>query len=82
MQGNNKGRVVMSRLSEATREQKKINKLMITQTTLDDMRPQPSKSGAQGTAKPQDNAAVVSVSVSWQRCEDNAGGMEELAALV
>ena len=25
---------------------------------------------------------VVSVSVSWQRCEDNAGGVEELAALV
>ena len=48
--------------------------MMIVQTILDAIRPQPSKGEAEGTAKPQSTAAVVSVQEqdgSWRDVNKN-----------
>ena len=63
----------MRKLREATNaQQRKINKAMVIQIILNATRQQPSE--AEGTTKPQDNAAVVSIQGkdgSWRSVNKN-----------
>ena len=73
MEKSIRGRAVMRKLREATdSQQRKINKAMVIQIILDATRQQPSE--AEGTAKPQDTAAVVSIQGkdgSWRSVNKN-----------